>query len=308
MKKLIILALFVSIFASCDKVKHPDQRPPVIPHCVDSINMVVKNNSTINGSRKILIEDYTGHQCINCPRAAEAAEAIVTANPGKVVVLANHVTGTFAAPYNDSVYKEEFRNPTSTAWDAAFGMSSSSGLPIGMVNRQTPFPQHYPAWASLAGPALAKPWSAKLDITTYYDTVKYYINVKVKTTFKTAWPNDVNLIVAFTQDNIISDQKDGAPPVGSTMDPNLAAHRLNYRFDNIVLGAFDPFGEMIKQGPVNANDTITKSYGCFLLAKNFFNKPSLPIVTINDKYINAVAFVYDAVTKEVLQVEKLKIR
>ena len=309
MKKIVILVLFVSLFASCDKVNHPDQRPPVIPHCVDTLTMVVKTNSATNGFRKVLVEDYTGHQCVNCPRAAEAAESLTATYGNKVVVIANHVSITFAAPYTDTIYKEDFRNNASTIWDGVatgFGMSNA-GLPKGMINRQTPFAQSPSAWASLVPAALSKPWSAKLDITSYFDTVSKYVNVKVKTTFKTSWPNPVNLVVLFTQDSIISDQKDGSPPPGAIMDPNVVKRRLNYRFDNIVIDAFDPWGDLIKSAPA-ANDTLTKSYGCFLAKKYFFNKPAQPIVMTNDKYISVVAFVYDVSTKEILQAEKLKIR
>ncbi|MBA2614012.1 MAG: Omp28-related outer membrane protein [Bacteroidetes bacterium] len=312
MKTSIIFIFFASlIFMSCDKVKHPDTRPPVIPHCVDSTSMVVKTKSST--TRKVLLEDYTGHTCINCPRAAEAAESLTPKS--SIIIIANHVSAfadpqSFNDPLNDTIYKENFQNTASTTWDkvslGGFGMSSA-GLPKGFVNR-VGGPQNYGTWSGLVATALAKPWSAKLDVTTYYDTVSHYTNVKVKTTFITAWPNNVNLVVLFTQDSIVSDQKDGSPPPGAIMDPNGASRRLRYHFDNIVIESFNgAWGDLVKATPA-ANDTVTKSYGCFLLNKCFFTSSTKPNVCVKDKYVNVVAFLYDVVTKEVLQAEKLRIR
>ncbi|MEO6302976.1 MAG: Omp28-related outer membrane protein [Bacteroidia bacterium] len=313
MKTSIIFILFVSLlFVGCDKVKHPDTRPPVIPHCVDSSTMVVKTKSS--SARNVLLEDFTGHTCINCPRAAEAAESLTP--KANIIIIANHVSTTFAAPQsyndpgNDTIYKEDFRNDASTTWDqislGGFGMSSA-GLPKGFVNR-VGGPQNYSTWSGLVATALAKPWSAKLDLTTSYDTVSHYTNVKVKTTFKTAWPNDVNLVVLFTQDSIVSDQKDGSPPPGAIMDPNGGSRRLHYRFDNIVIESFNgAWGELVKTSPA-VNDTVTRSYGCFLVNKCFFTSATKPNVCVKDKYVNVVAFLYDIATKEVLQAEKLRIR
>jgi len=53
------------------------------------------------------------------------------------------------------------------------------------------------------------------------------------------------------------------------------------------------------------NDTLTIQNSCYLLKKCFTLAKD---VCLNDKKINIVAFAYDVSTKEILQVEKLKIR
>jgi hypothetical protein len=314
MKNFLAFFLLIMAIVACDKVKHPDQRPPVVYHCTDSATTVVNTNTLISNFRKVLVEDYTGHRCPNCPPAAVKAEDLISTYHNSVVVIANHVTKQFAAPqFGDSLYKEDFRNPTSTVWDEPKNFAiSASGLPKGMVNRQKPYAQSINAWASLVPQILSKPQSAKMEMVTMYDTKSHYLTVKVKTTFKTSLANNVNLMIVLTQDSIVSDQEDNSPPADADIDPFDPIRRINYRFDHIVIGSVnDPtggWGQLVKAAPIAANDTVTILNECFLVEKCFFNKGSKPPVCINDRHVNVVAFVYDVLTNEVLQVEKLPIR
>ncbi len=305
MKKIVILIFLGLLLVSCDKIETPNQKPPAVYNCISPLTQIVKTNTTTSNFRKVLLEDYTGHTCPNCPRAAESAELLLSRYNDSIVVIANHVSATFAAP-KTLTYKEDFRNTASEEWDKVqnFGMSNA-GLPKGMVNRQKPFAQNHSAWASLIPIALNKPQTVKLDLISYYDPSSHYLSVKIKTTFKKTWINPVNLIVILTQDSIIGQQKDGAPPSGSITDPNDPSNRLNYQFDHIVVESINgTWGQLIKNSPTE-NDTLTIQNSCYLLNKCFTLAKD---VCLNDKKINVVAFAYDVSTKEILQVEKLKIR
>ena len=299
MKNKFFIALLVLSVAACDKVKHPNEAPPP-PLCTLN-SPIIKTNSN-NNFRKVLVEDYTGHTCGFCPRAARRAEGLVASNGDKVVVIANHVSETFAKPEFDTLYREDFRNEVSTAWDVFFNMSGS-GLPKGGVNRSTsPYAQGDAAWPSLVATQLAKPQTAKLDITSMYDPIQHLLNVKVKTTFLQAFSEQIMISVLLTQDSIIGDQKDYVPPAGVVVEPPDV--RPDYLFEHLVIGSMNGvWGQVVKKSPA-VNDTATVSNECFLLEKCYFKN----IVCTDDKHVNVVAFVYNNDTKEVLQVEKLKIR
>ena len=47
---------------------------------------------------KVLIEDYTGHLCPNCPEAGREIKAIQDIYGNQVIALAIHVSKTFARP------------------------------------------------------------------------------------------------------------------------------------------------------------------------------------------------------------------
>ena len=324
MKKIIASLLLVFFVFACDKINHPMQKLPTIYNCIDSTHRVIKTNATTDPTKpKVLLEDFTGHYCPNCPRAGKVAEDLITQYPNRVIVIAHHVSETFAKISKDSTvkFKEDFRNSASTDWDSnnkGFSISAA-GLPKGMVNRVSDpnFPQADSKWASLVSTALGKPLQARLDLTSYYDTVKHYISVNVKTTFKTALADSVSLVLVLTQDKIVACQKDQNPAnAPDDRDPDEPQTRLNYEFDHIVIDAINGFqGSLVKGGPIAVNDTASVFSSCYLLNKCFgkdvpwTNKPGpYTAFCFNDNYVNLVAFIYNKRTKEILQAEKVKIK
>ena len=168
------------MMSSCDKIDTPLQKAPGITGCIDTLTQIVKSNAGKSNFRKVLLEDYTGHKCPNCPRAAEIAENLSATYGSSLVVIANHVTEIFAKPQDEIHFKEDFRNPTSNKWGETFLMFS---LPTGMVNRKPAAPQGRSVWATLVPLALNNPQSVKIDLTTYYDKNTKFLTVKAKTTF-----------------------------------------------------------------------------------------------------------------------------
>lgn len=317
MKKIFYLFVFAIVIASCDKVTQPN--PYANIDCsLDNPTITSIVTSTVSSDfKKVLLEDYTGHTCGNCPRAARRAEALEKTHGEKLVVIAAHVSGTFAAPdpkncfcAGDTLYKEEFRNTTGNEWDAFFGLSSA-GLPKGMINREEPFAKGDGNWSSLVNTAIGQSQTVKLEVTCIYDTVNHYIRAKVKSTFLKAFSSDIMMNAVLTQDSIVAFQKDYAVPSGAATLYHEDL-RPDYRFDNILLGSINgPWGQLVKSAPAN-KDTATITTPCYHIAENtcFYsnnNQYGIKDVCIKHKYINLVVFVYDKNSKEVLQVEKLRI-
>jgi hypothetical protein len=297
MKRFILLLSVLFLFAHCDKV--PPRTPPVPPECVLNTPVVNTNTATSN-SRKVLLEDYTGHYCGQCPPAAKKAEDIIAIYGENVVVLANHVSITHGEPRKN--YNEDFRDPASTEWDQTLGMSGV-GLPCGSVNRiKAPtYRVGHSAWEGLVESELQKSQTVKLDVTTMYDLAQNLLQVKVFATFKKAFPFNVSLQMVLTQDSIIGTQADYLVAGGKVS---------NYRWDHIMTKAINgTWGQSLKTAP-KLNDTITVIKNCFTAHKVFmsdswkYNDPQ----TTNDRHLNVVVFAFNTETKEVLQVEKVKIR
>jgi len=285
MKKTVIFILAVIAFVACDKVENPNQNPPAVTNCPMN-NPVIRTNTAVSGYRKVLVEDYTGHTCGNCPRAAEKIETMITTYGDSMVALAIHAGTSFAPPFPPD-YPDDYRTAAGTDWDTEFGISAA-GLPKGMVNRSPNTPQAYNTWPSLVGTNLHKPQTVKLDLTTTFDPVSLYLNVDVKATFLTALPNNVMLSVVVAEDSIVSDQKD------YNESPD---HVEDYEFEHMMRGSVNTnWGEVIKTTPILVNDTASKKYTCY------------KVECFNCKKLSVVAFAYDAVTKEVLQAEKLKLK
>ncbi|MES2681852.1 MAG: Omp28-related outer membrane protein [Bacteroidota bacterium] len=302
MRNLVSLLFLVLFFTGCDKI--PPRVPPVKPECtLDSAAIIVRTNALVSNTRKVLLEDYTGHTCGNCPPAAKKAEELL-GKYNRLIVIANHVSETFAKP-KVLDYFEDFRDPSSTDWDVFFNMSGA-GLPKGSVNRMLildKYPQNYSTWEGNVVSELAKPQSVKLDLTTTYDPGQKILNVKVLTTFKAVIAEDVYLNMVLTMDSVVGDQKDYLPPSGAVVVNG--DRRPDYRFDHIMVKSLNgTWGQLLKSGGTAVNDTVSVRKDCNVVSKCFYKDQ----VCTDDRHMYLVVFAYNNKTKEILQVEKVKIR
>lgn len=293
MKKIIpvfCLAIF-AILISCDKVKNPlvNKASTVV-----GSNFITKSNSTVSDFKKVLLEDYTGHKCGNCPPAAVLSESLEAKYHDTIVVIAVHA-GDFAKVRLPD-YPDSYTTTAGYDWNInsgqGFAISFPSGNPNGMVNRKA-YPGfnrvHKDTWATTVALGKKDPFLVKLDVTTNYDPTVRALNTNVKATFKATYTVNTKISVVLIEDSIIGSQTD------YTLNPDLIP---NYRFNSMLRGAVNgSWGDLLKSSPIATNDSVKVSFPNFALNSAF-----------NDKKISVVVFVYDETTQEVLQVEKVKIR
>lgn len=298
MKKIIlILSVFVAVFfISCDKIKDPIVKKSTV---VGS-NFITKNNFLVSNSKKTLLEDYTGMKCPNCPDAAVTASVLSAQYSTSLVVIAVHA-GSFAKPFGN--YTADYRTDAGDAWNGTSGFAIPSN-PNGLINRKNYASNGLivlqTTWTSIVALAQADPFVIKLDVTTNYDTLVGALNTDVKATFKAAYTPSVMLSVVLIEDGII-----GLQDVHGVETPG-------YEFKEMLRGAVNsPWGSVLTTTPKAANDTVRVSFNDFNLKDlkyNIVSPPSVKPYTVNDKNVSVVVFAYNTATREVLQVEKVKIR
>lgn len=144
----ITTLLFLS--TSCDKVEFPYPEVSVIDTTYypglwsdyqENEYPVFENNT--NTLRNVLIEDYTGHKCNNCPSAAVIAYDTKGSFPDRVFVTAIHSApggmSSFQSsnPESSSFYTDH-TNPEGLEYGAYFENGFNFlGNPQGTVNRKT---------------------------------------------------------------------------------------------------------------------------------------------------------------------------
>lgn len=206
-----ILAVFLLALASgigsCDKVDAPYS---TVSSNIDTVLYPPPAYSiNPNAPRKVLIEDYTGHTCGNCPDAAVVLKGILSSNPN-VVALAVHAGSTFAPPQLPK-YPDDWRTPVGTAFDNRFGVSAA-GQPNGLVNRRpvngSPIVFHT-SWANLVNQYLSEDPVAdvELAVKTYYEASSRRLVTYVHSGFLENVAGEVNLGVYLVEDSIIGAQK-----------------------------------------------------------------------------------------------------
>ena len=130
MKKLYYIFLMwaaLGLMVACDEVSVNDRLIYVEPPQV---------------SRAVLIEDYTGHYCVNCPRATEEIERLIEQYGDSIVIAVAIHSGPFGKSKGEPspLYTE--------VGDMYFNTWGMSAQPIGLIDRlfgSTPF--SYTDWA-----------------------------------------------------------------------------------------------------------------------------------------------------------------
>jgi len=92
MKNIFVLILAATLlFFACEEA-----HPPFVPATI----VVDESTSEIQEkqAKVILLEEFTGVRCANCPRGARHAEAMAENNPNRLQIVSIH-TGIFANPY-----------------------------------------------------------------------------------------------------------------------------------------------------------------------------------------------------------------
>ena len=283
LKYIFIASLAVFSITSCDVIEAPYNEvvdtPPV--------------NPTDSFVRKVLIEDYTGHTCGNCPKAAEAATSIETLYGDKVVVLSVHA-GFFAVPSPPAPtpsgapvgsFGTDFRNSNSTDWDVSFGISNV-GNPNGMVNRKLVSGNRvvgYTNWGSVTGGIINNAPDIGIRIAPTYNSTTRKLDLAVTTSALQSLAGSYKLIVCVAEDSIITWQRDDRLSNKNVPD---YAHR------HVMRSALNgSLGDDILSASPALGSSQEKTYSTILNT------------SWNDKKMSVVAFVYDVSTKEILQVE-----
>ena len=138
----ITLFYFFAFFSSCDRIDNP------IPENNSELNWDLFPNgdsasypwptwtANTNTLKNVLMEDYTGQLCTNCPAAGAVAKGLEDANPGQVFVVSVHASpdGAFQA-VQPPEFTIDFTTPAGDAY--ANEMPGFLGNPMGCINRNS---------------------------------------------------------------------------------------------------------------------------------------------------------------------------
>lgn len=162
--------------------------------------------------QRVLLEDYTGHQCGNCPRAARKATELQGQYGDKVVVVATHV-GYFARTNATGAYSYDFKTPAGDELDQTFHVSDF-GLPQGMVDRTAPTGAGQPVttetnWGTLVADHLSRPAEQQITLTPVLRADSGTLLLKVRVKYLTDQPSrSFRLVVNVLEDSVHNWQKD----------------------------------------------------------------------------------------------------
>lgn len=117
--KSLIFTIFAAMisFVACDVVPEDDRL----------IDMPLNPSD-----RTVLLIEFTGNRCVNCPGAAMVANEMMDIAPENIVVVGMHPEGI---AYTDPMIAEvDLRSKEAMEYLSYYGGSVSTGLPVGVIN------------------------------------------------------------------------------------------------------------------------------------------------------------------------------
>lgn len=184
----------------------------------------IANNlvSTEPQPRNVVLEEFTGIHCGNCPGGHKAARELAEENPGRVVVLSIH-EGSYAIP---GAGEPDFRTQYGPA---ILSQASVTGFPAGTINREVfPGQGEFPyftqktngmamsvsGWKNAAYDSVLDGRLSPVNIAaeTSWNNDTRQLEVYVEVYFTDDIPNDVKLNVALLESHVIGPQTGAADP------------------------------------------------------------------------------------------------
>jgi hypothetical protein len=230
----VIVALFMS---SCEEI------PPVV--------------SGTSSPRKVLIEEFTGVRCVNCPAGSALIEDLLAAHGDQLVAVSIHA-GVFAPPYPQSKY--DFRTQEGTQIQSYVG--EPFGYPSAVVNRklfngESSLQLGSGKWAGFIGLEKGIPPKVKIDVTTAFDSGSRNLQAEV-TLFveETIADADVRLSLYITESGIVDYQ----------LVPGSTSPKPDYVHKHVLRGTITNYDGTPINESLKAGSQITRTFNYTLPA------------------------------------------
>lgn len=295
MKKIfipIVITIAAIFFASCDKIEGPFIE---VIHTED-VDVEFPDLDPSNVYRKILLEEYTGHNCSNCPDGHRKLEEILETYGDTLIAIGLH-TGVYARPNNSSPH--DFRTP---AGDELMNDYVISAWPTAIINRKH----------NAGGGLAVSVWEnavqnvdrshvyAAIQMINQFNTSDSSLKVNVKVSMLNDYDNPVRLSLFLVEDGIVSRQLKGSEYIEDYVHNHVLRNALN-----------GTYGEQLTVNGI-LEKGMAYTYGCKVSLKyrdlNPDSSNDIHFVQPNPDNCYVVAILFDKANDEILQIEKLNVK
>lgn len=294
MRKLVIPLILIGtmlLLASCDQID-----PPYIDGNgslpVDTTECPIPSFPVDTHHVKVvLIEEYTGHTCVNCPSAAVIAHGIENTYNEKVILMAIHA-GYFAQIEGEGPnYSLDLRNTCGTELHSYFGITNN---PAAIFNRKyingSRIFEASTAWEATFIDAQDTIPVLDMQIINTYTETENKVCIHVQTEYLVDLDKNLKIAVYVVEDSIVGYQKNNNAVVGVT--PEIP----DYVFMHVLRRSVnDTWGSDLSSGEIAAGTKKISSFK-FILDSSW-----------DHDNCHIIAVVYDADTDEILMSAEEKV-
>lgn len=299
-KTILLYILLISTLGiyntSCDRIEKP------IPEKKGGIDWSLFPNGdsvdynwpswtqNTNNLQNVLLEDYTGHTCPNCPAAALVAEGIENSNPERVYVVSIHASPSNAfQSVSPPVFTIDFTTKEGNTY--VNEIPNFFANPIGTINRQDGGLSNTlwylsSTWTNEVNSALNNSPKAIMQLKKNYYPQTRGVFIHTESEFVASTPEECNLVIYLIRNKVISPQKLS----NGTTD-------TQYNHHNVLSGTINgAWGTNIGEN-FSVGDKIYNHFAIKLPDNNVDT-------TYNISNLSLISYIYNKNTYEVLQVIK----
>lgn len=239
----LLFALFLLLGLGCEEV------PPVLNPGGDPNDEVPVEDQ----KRQVLIEEFTGERCVNCPAGSAAIEALLGVHGQRLVAVSIHA-GFFAVPFPES----DAQLANSTGESLLTLLDEPNGFPTAVVNRrefdgEESLQVVQAAWAGHISNELLPDPTVKIDLQSEYNDATGEVDIQADLyVVENIDYEDVRLTVYITENNVSDPQ---TTPNGTDFD---YIHKHVFR---AAVSAFD--GDAINES-MPAGSVVNRSFSITL--------------------------------------------
>jgi hypothetical protein len=245
---LLLLAL-----TACEEIA-----PEVTPAM--EADSVCEEPEPVSGQGKqVLIEEFTGVRCVNCPAGSEALKGLLETHGEQLVAISIHA-GSFSPPYPDS--RDTLR--TQTGENILNLLGAPLGYPTAVINRKsftggTNMQLGRGSWAGAIEEELQLgPPPVAIGIRTQYDEGGRELSACVTLDIKEDIEAEDVRISVFLKENNVEDLQ--LTPESGEPDPN-------YVHQHVLRAALTNYAGNLVQGELTAGNIIQKTFAVTLREK-----------------------------------------
>lgn len=268
MKKLFsifTLSALMMLMMGCDKI---------------DINNIHKPYTPMGGNKTVLIKDFTGARCVNCPAAAEVAHEIQhSLGEDRIFILSVHA-GYLATPVGQF---PDFTTPEGTEW-----YNSNSANPLFSVDHVALTEGNTLNESQLDTPvseALSESQLFGIDITNTYNDESRRLSVENRFTSTGDGQGQYYATVCLVEDSIV-----GRQVVPGGVD-------TAYVFRNVFRGTLNGAdGGLVVNGSFYVDDTFTTN--CSIDLDSTYNADQCYVMT----------YIYDKADGKIMQTAMKKVK
>lgn len=265
-KILVLLSAIVFLMIACDKVEEPFTEQVVKP----------------DTNKKVLLEEFTGQRCVNCPAAHEIAHNLQEAYGEENLIVISIHAGFFATPANEP-FDHDYRTDAGNTYESYFQVQT---YPSGMVDRVSTEENYLidkDGWATQVAAQFEETPIVNIDIQP--EVNGNTLSGKIDLFFLGDLSSQANIQICITEDSIVSPQ---VIPGGEDDE---------YVHMHVLRGAVNgDWGTALPAATYAEDDEISIDIPNYTLGDDW-----------NQQHLAVIAYIYDDASKKVIQVDKKKL-